>query len=176
MHLSSLRLGPGSSSIIVNGNSGTSRSIQSGTGPDGKPYYVESENVVIGERLFHTDRIYNYTTKNLEERKYSLNLSDPNAKPVTLTPWGWREGEVKEEEEEFEEELWRSPRVYIMLWHRRAFGIFAYFYHCSLSVLRVFNCKLKHRSILFLYAFWEKWEFLSCLYFKVSEKWERSFL
>ncbi|XP_058797840.1 uncharacterized protein LOC131668037 [Phymastichus coffea] len=72
----------GDSSVIVTNSGGSSRKVQSGTDVNGNPYYVESENLVVGGILYHTDRVYNYTTKKLEEHRYTLNLSDPNAKPV----------------------------------------------------------------------------------------------
>lgn len=71
-------------SIIINGSGGTSRTVYSGHTPDGQPYFRDTEERVVGDTLYHYERFYNPKTKNVEESRYTLNLSDPNAKPVPI--------------------------------------------------------------------------------------------
>ncbi|XP_043282124.1 uncharacterized protein [Venturia canescens] len=74
-------LGNGST-ILINGVGGVSRTIFSGQTSNGEPYFRDSEDRVVGNILHHTDRIYNPTTRSMDEFRYTLDLKDPKAKPV----------------------------------------------------------------------------------------------
>jgi hypothetical protein len=56
--------------------------VHSGKDENGDPYYVEQHNVVIGDTLYRTERVYNPMSKQLDERHYTLDLTDPDAEPV----------------------------------------------------------------------------------------------
>lgn len=79
--LSTLSLGNGST-ILINGAGGVSRTVFSGQTSNGEPYFRDSEDRVVGKILHHTDRIYNPGTRKMEEFRYTLDLTDPEAKPV----------------------------------------------------------------------------------------------
>lgn len=72
----------GSSGVILSGTGSNSHFVSSGKDPKGKPYYMETDNVVVGDTLFHTERVYNASTKKIDERRYTVDLLNPNAKPV----------------------------------------------------------------------------------------------
>ncbi|KAK2579337.1 hypothetical protein KPH14_008288 [Odynerus spinipes] len=84
--------GGGHSTIITGINSGTvvmnspgsSRTITSGSLPDGKPFWYDVEDKVIGRNLYHTERYYNNSDKGIEVIAYTVNLDDPKAKPVPI--------------------------------------------------------------------------------------------
>lgn len=76
--------GQDGSTIIINGNGGTSRSVFSGRTPDGQPYFRDTERTVIGDTLHVHERYYDPETRKMKERRYNLNLKDPNAKPVPI--------------------------------------------------------------------------------------------
>lgn len=71
------------SNILVSGNDGT-KIVQSGRTSDGKPYVRESVDKIVGDTLRHTERIYDPTTKTTKVHGYTLDLKDPNAKPVPI--------------------------------------------------------------------------------------------
>ena len=80
-----MSLGTPGSTIVVNGGyGGSSRTIFSGQGPDGEPYFRDSEDRIVGDILHHTDRIYNPARRTMDEFRYTLDLKDPNAKPVPI--------------------------------------------------------------------------------------------
>ncbi|XP_035740787.1 uncharacterized protein LOC118449821 isoform X1 [Vespa mandarinia] len=76
--------GPGT--IITNGGLGTSRIITSGHLPNGQPYSYDIEDKVIGRTFYHTEKYYNQTKGGIDVTGYTLDLDDPNAKPVPLKP------------------------------------------------------------------------------------------
>ncbi|XP_017889416.1 uncharacterized protein LOC108630576 [Ceratina calcarata] len=71
------------SNIFVSGN-GETKIVQSGRTSDGKPYVRESIDKIVGDTLRHTERIYDPTTKETKVHAYTLDLKDPNAKPVPI--------------------------------------------------------------------------------------------
>ncbi|XP_008559034.1 uncharacterized protein LOC103579423 [Microplitis demolitor] len=70
--------------IIVNGGSGESHTVLSGTGADGKPYFRDITDRMIGSVLHRTERIYNPKTDTIETYQYTYDTSNPNAKPVLV--------------------------------------------------------------------------------------------
>ncbi|XP_012252746.2 uncharacterized protein LOC105684164 [Athalia rosae] len=71
-------------SISIDSIPGGTRTIYSGTTGNGRLYYRESEDVVIGNTLYHTARVYNHTSQAMDEYRYTLDLADPSARPVYL--------------------------------------------------------------------------------------------
>ncbi|XP_014220516.1 uncharacterized protein LOC106648275 [Trichogramma pretiosum] len=72
--------------MSVTSRRGGSRTVQSGTDAQGRPYYNEMEDLVIGKKLFHTERKYNPQTKKIDLTTYTKDLEDPNAQPVYIDP------------------------------------------------------------------------------------------
>lgn len=58
--------------------------MNKGTDAEGRPFYIESEDLVVGDTLYHTDRVYNQTTGRLDETRYTLDRKDPKAKPMYI--------------------------------------------------------------------------------------------
>lgn len=73
----------GSGSSVIQTNDGT-RIVQSGRTSDGKPYVRESTDKIVGDTLRHVERIYDPTTNSTKVHGYTLDLKDPNAKPVPI--------------------------------------------------------------------------------------------
>lgn len=73
------------STVVINGGSGGStRVVFSGQGPNGEPYFRDSEDRIVGDVLHHTERVYNPSKKAMDEYRYTLDLKNPNAKPVPV--------------------------------------------------------------------------------------------
>ncbi|KOX79710.1 hypothetical protein WN51_11320 [Melipona quadrifasciata] len=75
--------GGGGSSSVIQSNDGT-RIVQSGRTSDGKPYVRESTDRIVGDTLRHVERIYDPTTNSTKVHGYTLDLKDPNARPVPI--------------------------------------------------------------------------------------------
>ncbi|KAK9308865.1 hypothetical protein QLX08_001280 [Tetragonisca angustula] len=73
----------GGGSSVIQSNDGT-RIVQSGRTSDGKPYVRESTDRIVGDTLRHVERIYDPTTNSTKVHGYTLDLKDPNAKPVPI--------------------------------------------------------------------------------------------
>ncbi|KAG7200787.1 hypothetical protein KM043_003161 [Ampulex compressa] len=70
--------------VYVNGAGGSTRWIYSGQGEDSRPYYRDVEERIVGSVLHRTERVRNPETKGVHEYRYTLDLSDPKAKPVPV--------------------------------------------------------------------------------------------
>ncbi|XP_017796661.1 PREDICTED: uncharacterized protein LOC108577941 [Habropoda laboriosa] len=73
----------GSNNVILSSNDGT-KIVQSGRTSDGKPYVRETTDKIVGDTLRHVERIYDPTTNSSKVHGYTLDLKDPNAKPVPI--------------------------------------------------------------------------------------------
>ncbi|XP_076759194.1 uncharacterized protein LOC143428307 [Xylocopa sonorina] len=73
----------GGNNVILTTNDGT-KIVQSGRTSDGKPYIRESTDKIVGDTLRHLERIYDPTTNSSKVHGYTLDLKDPNAKPVPI--------------------------------------------------------------------------------------------
>ncbi|OXU20211.1 hypothetical protein TSAR_003581 [Trichomalopsis sarcophagae] len=68
--------------VIINGNRGYYRTVNSGVDSEGRPYSIEIEDRVKDGVLRHTERIYNATTKRYQTFVSERKLSDPQAEPI----------------------------------------------------------------------------------------------
>ncbi|CAL7938336.1 unnamed protein product [Xylocopa violacea] len=73
----------GGNNVILSTSDGT-KIVQSGRTSDGKPYVRESTDKIVGDTLRHLERIYDPTTNSSKVHGYTLDLKDPNAKPVPI--------------------------------------------------------------------------------------------
>ncbi|XP_015592206.1 uncharacterized protein LOC107266341 [Cephus cinctus] len=71
-------------SVSVSNINGRQRTFISGHTKSGQLYYRETEEQVINNILHHTDRVYDKNKKIIRETSYTLDLSNPNAKPVPV--------------------------------------------------------------------------------------------
>ncbi|XP_034940614.1 uncharacterized protein [Chelonus insularis] len=65
--------------VIVNNSNNVSRSIFSGTGLDGKPYYRDIEDKIVNNIQYRTIHNYNATTDKMETFQFTRDLTDPHA-------------------------------------------------------------------------------------------------
>ncbi|XP_015109848.1 uncharacterized protein LOC107036415 [Diachasma alloeum] len=70
--------------LRINSNGGSSRSIISGHLPNGEPYFRDVEERTIGDTLHRFENVYNPKTQQMERYHTTLDLKDPNAKPVPV--------------------------------------------------------------------------------------------
>ncbi|XP_029052785.1 uncharacterized protein LOC114880677 [Osmia bicornis bicornis] len=73
----------GNNNLFVSGQDGT-KIVYSGRTSDGKPFVRETTDKVVGDTLRHVDKIYDPATKVSRVHGYTLDLKDPNAKPVPI--------------------------------------------------------------------------------------------
>lgn len=74
--------------IVISSNGGAtigaSRMVYSGYTPNGEPYYRDSERKVKDGILHHFERVYDSKEDRIKEYRYTLDLKDPDAKPVEV--------------------------------------------------------------------------------------------
>lgn len=73
----------GGNNMIVMNNGGTTI-VQSGRTSDGKLFVRESTDKIVGDTLRHVERIYDPAMNTSKVHGYTLDLKDPNAKPVPI--------------------------------------------------------------------------------------------
>lgn len=73
----------GGNNMIVTNNGGTTI-VQSGRTSDGKLFVRESTDKIVGDTLRHVERIYDPAMNTSKVHGYTLDLKDPNAKPVPI--------------------------------------------------------------------------------------------
>ncbi|XP_011301291.1 uncharacterized protein [Fopius arisanus] len=71
----------GKQTVIINGG-GSTRSVISGTLPNGETYFHDIEERKIGDTLHRFESLYNPQTQQVERYHTILDLKDPNAKPI----------------------------------------------------------------------------------------------
>ncbi|XP_011497413.1 PREDICTED: uncharacterized protein LOC105361829 [Ceratosolen solmsi marchali] len=69
-------------SLKYSGSGSSAHYVNSGKDENGDPFYIDQEDVVIGNTLYRTERVYNSTTKQMDENKYTIDLTDPDGKLV----------------------------------------------------------------------------------------------
>ncbi|XP_076240881.1 uncharacterized protein LOC143183255 isoform X2 [Calliopsis andreniformis] len=73
----------GGNNVVLTNQDGTTI-VQSGRTSDGKEYVRQSTDKIVGDTLRHVDRIYDPATNTSRVHGYTLDLKDPNAKPVPI--------------------------------------------------------------------------------------------
>ncbi|XP_012146925.1 uncharacterized protein LOC100879309 [Megachile rotundata] len=73
----------GGNNAIVSNQDGV-KFVRSGHTSDGKPYTRESSEQIVGDVLRHVLKVYYPATNTTAVHGYTLDLKDPNAKPVPI--------------------------------------------------------------------------------------------
>ncbi|XP_076677540.1 uncharacterized protein LOC143373832 isoform X2 [Andrena cerasifolii] len=73
----------GVGNLVLQDNDGTTI-VQSGRTSDGKTFVRKTTDRIVGDTLRHLERIYDPATNTSKMHGYTLNLKDPNAKPVPI--------------------------------------------------------------------------------------------
>ncbi|XP_012237239.1 uncharacterized protein LOC132911744 isoform X1 [Bombus pascuorum] len=74
----------GGNNVIISNNDGM-KIVHSGRTSDGKPYVRESTDKIVGDILRHVERIYDPTMNTSKVLGYTLDLKDPDAKPIPIS-------------------------------------------------------------------------------------------
>ncbi|KZC11081.1 PREDICTED: uncharacterized protein LOC107189225 isoform X2 [Dufourea novaeangliae] len=69
--------------VVVSDGHGT-RIVQSGRTSNGRTFVRESSDDIVDDTLRHVDKIYDPEANTTRVYGYTLNLKDPNAKPVLI--------------------------------------------------------------------------------------------
>lgn len=74
----------GGNNVIISNNDGM-KIVHSGRTSDGKPYVRESTDKIVGDILRHVERIYDPTMNTSKVLGYTLDLKDPDARPIPIS-------------------------------------------------------------------------------------------